>query len=99
MTLSDKVVARYLQAAKAKRVDVKIVGWKGARKAPKKDIEAFRKDVLTISEAGFMVTYQGPTVQLKDKDLSKLTPILKKHGLRIEGKPSTPKTYIGPQDR
>lgn len=93
MGIAERVVERY---AKSKaRVNVQIRGWKGVRKIPKKDIEAFRKDLRSIREAGLTVLIAGgPTVQLKKDDLSKLDPILKKHGLIKGSIDQKPKRHI-----
>ena len=57
MTMAENVARRHLEAKSKPRVDVKITGWGGKRKIPKKDLDAFRKDVRTIPEAGFLATW------------------------------------------
>lgn len=93
---AKNVVERHLQAAKDWKVNVKIVGWKGSRKIPKKDLEAFRKDLkAAVPEAGFEVLLAGgPHAQVKESQLPKLETVLKKHGLRKEGKPEKAKRAL-----
>jgi len=67
-------------------VHIKIIGWGGKRNIPKKQLRDFVADLkaarLGGGSAGFSVMKQ--TVQIPKKDIPKLEPILKKHGLRSE---------------
>ena len=78
----------------SKRMNVKIMGWGGTRKIPKKELQAFRQSISSIPGAGFDFFTQN--AQVNKKDLQKLEPILKKHGLR-GGSPTPAKSYIGPR--
>jgi len=82
-------------AKKPVRYNLKLRGWKGDRKIPAKQIREFVKDILTIPDAGFHLGTLE--VQIGEKYLPKLDPILKKHGL-VEAHKSRATIRWGPED-
>lgn len=105
MTSSSRVVSRYLAASgkqvegytvppRTKIVDAKITGWSGTRKIPKKELDAFHRDIRTIPGAAFSTFKQ--VVQLDKKYLPQLDTVVAKHGLRIQ-EVLKPKSAILPE--